>query len=902
MAVCLKTWKINKPMATKLDLQKEQNRAVSTSSPSLGQHAGAGVVQTEIINNPGELWRNAVAGREGLIQLESGLTVRAVSLDGDPVPVNLARKATTNFGLTIEPTSNARFYERYQSPGTQSITFRPSEFDSPNDRSELLISLVANLRGGSTRTITRTSSNTYTERYTEAAPTWGPAETPHYSVASETGRIIARYPNRQQSTAAIVAFNNLGRNTAFSTVAGEYTWDFHPDSTKARESYPSGQIVLGDTYEPDGTYAIRASGFAGANRDEARQVYPQWSGWQPARTVRKTGVPRGPLGPTRVGASNVSIRVDFLDRRGRQVATQTKNVANTGAKQTLAFSTNRTDVTQVRWTVNPGQYTAWLQELDFSLPRRFNNRAVKYYKVSQIDNQSGRETGAAGPIGNNLKFYAESAPIQVPNNAFITESSRVVPADDPLGDKILRQDTDNWNGTRFKKLSTRCPAWTLYSVLTDEKYGIQIAPEKIDAKSFGYASEYCNQVYPSVGRVPAPIRARLRWAYDGPLQGTQTEIVRTLLKLMRGWLGKDSQGRLSLSLERPGTGQFGPRWIICPAVVADGRLDYGHSVPKPAVRCSYTNRNTGQPAETPGLLNSRFEAVPWQDQFVAERWAKWQTYRDQNLLDTVSFTLPWDYYGIKVGDLVAVHDPNLSNVRSAGRILWVGFGSSYLEREEVIWVQLDRPPLEYWPQMVANAQLIEPLYSYRRAVDPALWGWVKIDFPFWPTPGPALRWQIRGGGIYDSPSGSVYNRINRIMWLPGGRPEDNRVELSIDFESRKLPSWAPERGDTWGIWNTLDRAETKHFPTYWRVESVSEDNTGRNFSVVATKHVPSMHDHIELGSKIRTLPQVWNPACGTKLSQFRGNWDDLNQRYPTPGTDPFRSGGTFDDLTTSCPR
>ena len=436
-----------------------------------------------------------------------------------------------------------------------------------------------------------------------------------------------------------------------------------------------------------------------------------------------------------------------------------------------------------------------------------------------------------------IQVFIRSAPIDIPSNATVGAAGQLT-------------YSGSWDGA-FQSARCRCPAWTLYDVLRAERWGIEQAAARIDANSFLLASRYCNEL----------IDGQPRWAFDGELKGRQADIVSDLLQLMQGWLSTDTRGRWKLSIERPQTA----RWLVCPAIVSGGQIVYRHALPQGPVRARYTDRLTGRTATTSGTDDVEVKPVPWQDPAVAQRAADWETFRRQHLLDTVEFTLPWSHHAVEVGDLMELHDPVVAGVRTAGRIVESHSTDG--------WLQLDGFPWEFWPAKVATATLMQG--NGRAAVDPALWGYVASN-----AIRPTIKVQQVDGGLQSF-------SVTRLAWAPGGRPDQNRVWVS-----------QPVTGDLSRRVFAVEHPSVQ--PTFWRVQSVTEAQDGRQFTIVATRYLSGMHTAVETGVPLMPPATRWTPTCGTQLALFRGHWDSLNQRYPKAGSGPWDDGGTFDDLTTSC--
>ena len=870
-------------MTSRIELRKLQQARPDTQAGSSGWVAGEMVANVTI-------HRDFLQENSGLIVLDKGMSVYASSVGGVPVPVVIHKTEPTNtgYGLILTPQDEVIFWRSTDgNAATGGVTVK-----AVTDIPEIFIDVVTGPRAVETRTITVTAPNSYKISGGITLPTWGDlidrSSGNSILIALENSRVVGRYETFEEFAAAEEVLDAIcraaqgyidggrtdgrylptgwprtraaARKFKFGDLIDTYSWDLHRESTYAKElsGAPEALVMwpyynrneLGVRVREDDAWILRLIFYPsnGGNVTEgtnATKVRATVTGWWKAPSITRIGTP--PFTGEGELIIPVDITVQFIGPDGDVVNTVAKTIPdNIFTRQTLHIEkTTTTNTPTVRIIAGKDhERRAWLRQLTFPLSRLFGNRATEAYLVTirktQILNDTDDEADEQETLDNfdTINFFGHAAPISVPSIAALAGTRP--------NEYLTYSGT--WDGSTFHQLRCRCPAWILYDVLTAERWGISLPSARIDLHSFHAASKYCQAL---VGSGP-------RWAFDGTLSGTQGDIIETLLRLMRGWLTVDTSGRYSLKVERPDTAD----WIVCPAVVTGGQIRYRRAISQPAVRCSYTDRLTGKGSITTGLDTATTEKVPWQDPAVTQRWADWETFRRGNLLGTVEFTVPWSHHAIASGNLVAVHDPITARIRAAGRVLDSG----------PTWIQLDGLPLPYWPSLVATAELRQ---QARNAVlDPATWGFVTIK-----PAGVSVRVQAVDGGF-------TTHSITEISWLPGGHPSQNRVYLAGTFS---IPDGRP----AWAINVTIQ-------PTYWRVQSVTEGTGGREFAVVATRWIPGMHAHVETGTDLPAAPTKWTPECGTALSQFRGHWDDLNQRYPKAGSGPYDNGGTFDDLVTSC--
>ena len=813
-------------MATKIQLRKEQERVVGVLTSSLPFIAGDAVVPVKPIDNPGILYRDGVPEAEQTLMLDKGVTVRAIGEDGAPVATP-SFPADGGFGVKVgAPTSSVEGYKRVVYEDTNDLKPDFPDFGNAANITKVLVTLQAQLRGGVLRTITPTGPNRWNINYSEAEPVWGEPIAPGFRPIG--GRIISQYRTLQEANTNLLRIRNYFPAEPLDRVFAR-RWAFNPRSTITREASnipggggPGGLYV--DITLEENLFTLRLYGFS---QDDPSTLYPQLSGYEPARVEKRTGPITLPTTPTRVGPSNVEFQVVFY-KDSTELAKQSLNLANTNNTQTIAFSTTVEGANRIVINTEPEYRLNWIKYVDVNQPVRLASRNTNYYPLQVQVLEEGQER-------EQLFFYAQAAPIRIPSVATVSGTAP---------HQYLTFTSGNWDGTSYKMASTRCPIWLLLEVLTHERYGIQKPLGEIDVQSFLEASKYCNEL----------VDGKPRWAYDGLVEGKQSDIIGNILSLVRGGSSDNPNIKYSLVVERPTE----PLWLICKSAVLRGEINYRRAgEPRPPIRATYLDRLTAVERATPGPINSREQEVVWQDKDVVERWARWQNLKETRLLDTAEFSLAWDPgYRIEDGDVVAIYDEKTVGVRVAGTVLDAGAG----------WLILDRLPFELWPGEIGDGRLIN---------DP--WGYKAYKFPAGKKP--VLVLQKADGGL-------VKTTVDEVQW--GERDAENRVLVSN--QSLKVEpfhtTWACEAD------GTLE-------PTLYRVESILERNGEREFDIIATQYIKGMHAFIDKGTPIPTPKHKFvPPSTGPELDFLGdGDWDDLNETFPLPSSIPFGDPGNFDDLT-----
>lgn len=457
-----------------------------------------------------------------------------------------------------------------------------------------------------------------------------------------------------------------------------------------------------------------------------------------------------------------------------------------------------------------------IRSIDTNLPHRFTNTAENAYVIKSPNELPEDRFG----------LYVQGPEVEVPNNAELASVTN-----DGNSHGHLRY-VGEWDGQTFQKLRTRDPAWMIYWILTDPSFEINELPRNINLQSFYDASVYNNEL---VNNYP-------RWCFDGLLTGTTKEIITKLLTCMNGTLEKDNLGTWNLYQERPQD----TSWIISPCVCNNATITNRLAVEKPNIRGSYINRFNGKSETiTERSLTDAVEEFPGQEKICAERWSYWRTFIDQELLNTVEFTVPLssnnndgsiiDFYRMQIYDIIEVYDPDFSGQRASGRIL----------ESTRTYIRVDELPVDLFGSS----------------------GSVPDEFS-------DLRIQKKEGGI-------EHVKMTRVEYDP-----NNRKDNKIYFDDRE----PFDIGTTWGI--KLSRFN----PRKWRILSISETDQGTALRVVARFYVDKMHDFVDnfipivypplLAYLLRIDQYIWEGDCGVNIGTFRGAFGSVHYNYPV----------TFDEI------
>ena len=263
-------------------------------------------------------------------------------------------------------------------------------------------------------------------------------------------------------------------------------------------------------------------------------------------------------------------------------------------------------------------------------------------------------------------------------------------------DPITRQYTGIWNGV-FKTAWTDNPAWVLYDLLTNERYGLgeYIKPSDIDKYSFYDAAVYCDELVPDGNGGTEP-----RFTFNYPLskQEQALKVLNAVASCMRATVVY-SQGLLSVNQDRPSS----PVKIVNKSNVIDGAFSYTSTqlqARTTVARVSYNDRNNKWLLDTVVYEDAdaiaRYGYNPIDvtsygctSHGQALRDAKWIVDTNINLTETINYKSSFNQFDLRVGDVIKVIDDDYYGLKSTGRIISATTNSVILDRE----IQLNSTPL-----------------------------------------------------------------------------------------------------------------------------------------------------------------------------------------------------------------
>lgn len=247
---------------------------------------------------------------------------------------------------------------------------------------------------------------------------------------------------------------------------------------------------------------------------------------------------------------------------------------------------------------------------------------------------------------------------------------------------VTRAYSGVWDGT-FKVAISNNPAWVLYDVLTNERYGLGqfLNAQQIDKAKLYQIGKYCDELVPSgsfdsFGNPIYEPRFTINTAIQQ--QAEAYKLISDLTSVFRGmayWNG----GQVGFMQDSPGDVQM----IFSQANVVDGVFTYTGSSRKD--RHSVAHIGWNDPAqnykrvieyvENPAMIAKvgirKLETLAFgcTSRGQAHRVGLWMLYTEQFESDVVSFRVGIDSAFVLPGDIIKIHDTSRAGNRMGGRIV-----------------------------------------------------------------------------------------------------------------------------------------------------------------------------------------------------------------------------------------
>ena len=276
-----------------------------------------------------------------------------------------------------------------------------------------------------------------------------------------------------------------------------------------------------------------------------------------------------------------------------------------------------------------------------------------------------------------LRLGAEQFP-RVPNRVFRLRGIKVKIPHNATVDLATGRITysGTFNGTfKTDKEWTTDPAWILYDVLTNTRYGCSIPETKINKFTFKTVSEYCGELVDDGEGGQEP---RFSLNVNITQQQAAFDMVNDLCSVMRVMPFYEA-GSISISQDSPKSSSF---LFTNANVTKDGFTYTGSSLKTrhTVINVSYFDLKTQDidietveaDAATQakyGVVTKNINAFGTTSRGQAQRFGKWFLFNEQNTGETIAFTTTIDAgVTLRCGDIIEVSDSLKAGVRRGGRI------------------------------------------------------------------------------------------------------------------------------------------------------------------------------------------------------------------------------------------
>lgn len=232
-----------------------------------------------------------------------------------------------------------------------------------------------------------------------------------------------------------------------------------------------------------------------------------------------------------------------------------------------------------------------------------------------------------------------------------------------------------WNGSFAAAQWCADPAWALWDLMTNTRYGASIPESSLDKWDFYTISKYCNELIPDGKGGTEPRFSLNLHMYS---RAEVFDAINDLSSAFRG-ISHYGAGSLILNQDSPADSKY----ILNPSNVIDGAFNYTGSSQKARhttatvawqdydllgeVQHEYVE--DADAISKYGIINKSTKAIGCYSQGQAHRFGEWLLLSEQNLTETVTFSVAIDS-GIILspGMVIDIADPVKSGKRRGGRI------------------------------------------------------------------------------------------------------------------------------------------------------------------------------------------------------------------------------------------
>ena len=263
------------------------------------------------------------------------------------------------------------------------------------------------------------------------------------------------------------------------------------------------------------------------------------------------------------------------------------------------------------------------------------------------------------------KYLIRGIKVKIPSNATVDTTTH-------LG-RITYSGV--WDGTFQAATWCNDPSWCLYDLLISSRYGASVPEDTLDRYDFFAVSQYCNTLVDD-GKGGQEPRFSLNILINS--RDEVYNVIQQLTAIFRG-IAYYSAGSLVLLQDKPTDAQY----LLGPSNVVDGRFSYSgssqksrHTVAVVAWQ-SYDTRGNIEyeyvedhdAVAKYGIIKKDIKAIGCYSQGQAHRIGKWTLLSEQNLTETIQFSVAIESGIIlRPGMVIDVADPVKAGARRSGRV------------------------------------------------------------------------------------------------------------------------------------------------------------------------------------------------------------------------------------------
>lgn len=257
---------------------------------------------------------------------------------------------------------------------------------------------------------------------------------------------------------------------------------------------------------------------------------------------------------------------------------------------------------------------------------------------------------------------------------------------------VTRQYFGAWSGTWSTPQWTDNPAWVIYDLLTNTRYGMGefITESMIDRYSFYEAAKYNDQLVSFTDSNGVTTTAP-RFTFNGPIQTREEawKTIQSIASCCNSFVG-EAGGLITLIQDRPKTAKK----LVTRSNVIDGKFSYSSSsilARHTACNVTFNDPNDNFLPRTVteklptavtryGYNPADLVAFGCTNEAQARRAAKWLLETENTATHILNYQAAWDHVDTVPGDIIKVADPAWSSYDCAGRVVSATTGQALLDR------------------------------------------------------------------------------------------------------------------------------------------------------------------------------------------------------------------------------